>query len=168
LALASPLVRILTFVNSPWVQKLTIWSGGGHFLPSDPGPRANWEIHRIRRARRYGSNIGGLATFMSTWHKLESFARCNLNWENVPYCNGLLTSWKAQLIVSSVTSEESKPVSSTALWPLHQLLPMGSCPDFSGWWTVIWDYKQKIKPFLHSCVSIYTLILTLIRFNPSL
>jgi hypothetical protein len=48
---------------------------------------------------------------------------------------------------------ESKPVSSTPPWPLHQLLPPGSCPVFVSSLTSFSDEErygnvsQRSKPF---------------------
>ena len=42
---------------------------------------------------------------------------------------------------------KSKPVSSTPLWPLHELLLPASCwsshSDILRWWTVLWKCKQN-------------------------
>jgi hypothetical protein len=109
-----------------------------------------------------------LAGLLSAWHTNLSHRRGgNLNWED-----SVRSSYKAfpqlvingrgtQPLVGGAISElvvlgstrkqveqarDSKPVSSTPPWHLHQLLSPGSCPDFLQCWTARWKCKPT-KPF---------------------
>ena len=91
---------------------------------------------------------GVLASFGSTWHNLESRESREPIEKMLPWDSAVshfLSDWlgRVQPIVGGAIPElvgpgsirnqaqqamRSKPVSSTPPWPLHQLLPPGSCP----------------------------------------
>lgn len=103
-----------------------------------------------------------LATFMSTWDKLESFwkrkprlIKCHqislwaILWCTIltgdwwmrqchPWTSGPGNSKKAHW--ASPRKQASEQGSS---WLLCQFLSAGSCPDFPGWLTVMWKCKQN-------------------------
>jgi len=111
---------------------------------------------------------------LSTWQSLKSFEKKEPQLRKCSSQVGLwdiffINNWrgKAHPTVGGVTPRmvmlggiregeqamRSKPVSSIPPWPLHPLLPAGSCPVWvsvmiaHSWWTIEYGTRRWNKPF---------------------